>query len=79
VYDLGTNGHGIQKLDGYEKSVLDLLSFESKQRKWLVAVMPKNYVKEKTAENPQQLGRRWKNQKSLPEHRWLTDGVVCFA
>ena len=36
VYDLGTNGHGIQKLDVYEKAVLDLLSFESKQRKWLV-------------------------------------------
>lgn len=36
MYDLGTNGHGIQKLDVYEKAVLDLLNFGPKQRKWLV-------------------------------------------
>jgi hypothetical protein len=36
VSDLGTNGHGVQKLDVYEKAVLDLLDCEPKQRKWLV-------------------------------------------
>ncbi len=36
VSDLGTNGHGAQKFDVYEKAVLDVLTSGPKQKKWLV-------------------------------------------
>jgi DNA-binding HxlR family transcriptional regulator len=82
---LGTNGHGIQKLDVYEKAVLYLLSFEAKQRKWLVEQLcPKIMSKRKlqgTLNDLEEAGKIKRVYRSidgrqttwyvLPEHEYL--------
>lgn len=85
MHDLGTNGHGIQKLDVYEKAVLDLLSFGPKQRKWLVEQLCTNIMTkrklQKTLNSLEETGkikRVYKNIEGrqtswyvLPEHEYL--------
>ena len=85
VSDLGTNGHGVQKLDVYEKAVLDLLTSEPKQRKWLVEQLcPKIMSKRKlqgTLNGLEEAGqikkvdrrinRRMTVWYALPEHEYL--------
>ncbi len=82
---MGTNGHGIQKLDVYEKAVLYLLNFEGKQRKWLIEQLcPKIMSKRKlqktlnTLEDAGKIKRVYRSIEGrqtawyvLPEHEYL--------
>ncbi len=85
VSDLGTNGHGVQKLDVYEKAVLDLLNSGAKQRKWLVEqlcpkIMSKRKLQgtlngleedEKIKRVDKRINRRMTAWYVLPEHEYL--------
>jgi hypothetical protein len=82
---LGTNGQGIQKLDVYEKAVLDLLNFGPKQRKWLVEqlcpkIMSKRKMQKtldslKQAERIKRVYRSIEGRQTtwyvLPDHEYL--------